>query len=228
MAYSYSDYHRLVLEFSDGVTRQSNIFTKTQFTAKYDVTVYAGHMEVVEQTGGVPWPLFGNTFFNRLPGIIFVCLTGPILVFLIVLLVKAGRPEATFKSLLGWLVPAWILAVPYMLVSLLLTSSLVTTLAVELSLGALYMGWRKRPALLVLTVILLLNLLTQPALWVTVSGFSGQDPVLAVLISELVIWLVEAGGLVLAQRKTIGFGEALLVSLILNATSFGVGLLPPF
>jgi len=39
MAYGYSDYHRLVLVFSDGVTRQSNIFTKTQFASEYEVTV---------------------------------------------------------------------------------------------------------------------------------------------------------------------------------------------
>lgn len=228
MAYGYSDYHRLILEFSDSVTRQSNIFTKTQFAAEYKVTVYADHMQVVELFGGATWPVSGNTFFNLLLGLSFFCLTTAILVILVVLLVKAGNPEATFKSLLGWFIAAWILTIPYVLVSLLLTRGLVTTLAVELLLGALYVGWRKRPAVLVLTVILLLNLVTQPALWLTVSGFSGKYSILTVLFAELVVWLVEAGGLFLAQRKTIRFGEALLVSLALNAASFGIGLLLPF
>lgn len=228
MAYGYSDYHRLVLEFSDGMARQSNVFTKIQFAAEYKVTVYADHMAVAEQLGSATWPVFGNTFFDLLLGLCFFCLTTTILFILVVLLVKAGKPEATFKSLLGWLIAAWILTIPTLLVSLLLTRGLVTTLAAELLLGALYVVWRKRPAVLILTVILLLNLVTQPALWLTVSGFSGKYPVIAVLFAELVVWLVEAGGLFLAQRKTIGFGEALLVSLVLNVASFGIGLLLPF
>jgi hypothetical protein len=228
MAYGYRDYHRLVLEFSDGVTRQSNVFTKTQFAAKYKVTVYADTMVVAEQIGGAAWPVFGNTVLDLLLGLCFFCLTTAILVILVVLLVKAGNPEATFTSLLGWLIASWVLAIPTLLVSLLLTRGLVTTLAVELLLGTFYVVWRKRPAVLVLTVILLLNLVTQPALWLTVRGFSGQYPVLVVLFAEMIVWLVEAVGLFLAQRKRIGFGEALLVSFVLNAASFGIGLLFPF
>jgi hypothetical protein len=37
--YSYSPYHRLVIEFSDGVTRHSNTFTKRTFAANYLVTI---------------------------------------------------------------------------------------------------------------------------------------------------------------------------------------------
>jgi hypothetical protein len=43
----------------------------------------------------------------------------------------------------------------------------------------------------------------------------------------LIVWLVEAGGLYLALHKRIGFGEALLVSLVLNSASFGLGLFLP-
>ena len=38
-AYSFSDYHRLVLSFSDGVTRESNVFTKKSFEANYNVII---------------------------------------------------------------------------------------------------------------------------------------------------------------------------------------------
>jgi hypothetical protein len=98
---------------------------------------------------------------------------------------------------------------------------------VELLLGGLYAALRKRPAVLVLTVILLLNIITQPALWLTLSGFSGQYPFIALIFAELVVWLVEGGGIFLALRNKIGFGEALIVSLVLNAASFGIGLLLP-
>ena len=39
LAYGFSTYHRLAITFSDGKTRQSNIFKTTQFQAEYQVTV---------------------------------------------------------------------------------------------------------------------------------------------------------------------------------------------
>jgi hypothetical protein len=39
LAYGFSTYHRLVINFSDGKIRQSNIFKTTQFQASYQVTV---------------------------------------------------------------------------------------------------------------------------------------------------------------------------------------------
>lgn len=51
LAYGYREYLYIVLEFSDGVTRQSNIFTKEHFSANYQVTVRANDL-LVEETGG--------------------------------------------------------------------------------------------------------------------------------------------------------------------------------
>jgi hypothetical protein len=39
LAYGFSTYHRLEIQFSDGKTRQSNIFKTTQFQSKYNVTI---------------------------------------------------------------------------------------------------------------------------------------------------------------------------------------------
>lgn len=39
MAYSYSEYHRLTITFSDGVTRQRNVFTKKNFYAQYKAAI---------------------------------------------------------------------------------------------------------------------------------------------------------------------------------------------
>jgi len=39
LAYGFSDYHKLEIQFSDGKTRQSNIFRTAGFDSKYTVTV---------------------------------------------------------------------------------------------------------------------------------------------------------------------------------------------
>jgi hypothetical protein len=39
VAYGFAPYHRLEIEFSDGVTRQSNVFETAGFDSKYTVTV---------------------------------------------------------------------------------------------------------------------------------------------------------------------------------------------
>ncbi len=39
MAYGFSPYHRLEIKFSDGKTRQSNIFETVQFNSSYKVTI---------------------------------------------------------------------------------------------------------------------------------------------------------------------------------------------
>lgn len=39
LAYGFSNYHRLQIQFSDGKTRQSNIFTTQQFDSSYKVTI---------------------------------------------------------------------------------------------------------------------------------------------------------------------------------------------
>ena len=146
---------------------------------------------------------------------------------LVVLLVNVGKSGAAFKSIPAWYIVAWVLAIHSILVSLFLTRGLVPTLITELTLGLIYAVWRKHPKLLFLTIVLLLNIVTQPALWLTVSGLSGRYPVLVVLFAEMVVWVVEAVGIFLALRRRIGFGEALLVSLVLNAASFGIGLVLP-
>lgn len=50
-AYGFSTYHRLEIEFSDGKTRQSNIFQTTGFSSKYTVTVRPNDLAVQAQFG---------------------------------------------------------------------------------------------------------------------------------------------------------------------------------
>jgi len=228
--YSFSTYQRLEIEFSDGVTRQSNTFTKRAFAANYLVLIREDSLEVEEKPVGPNIPFFragAPTLFDLLATLAFPCLEIILPIVLLVLAVRAGRLGATQADHYGWLEAAWLLAIPATLAGMKWTQGLIITLVVELLLGAGYALWKKRPGSIVLTVILLLNLITQPALWITISGFSGMNPILLTLLAEVVVWLVEAGGLYLSQRATIRFREALLVSLALNAASFAIGSLFP-
>ncbi len=45
-AYGYSPYHRIEIQFSDGKTRQSNIFQTAGFNSKYKVTIRADDLLV--------------------------------------------------------------------------------------------------------------------------------------------------------------------------------------
>jgi hypothetical protein len=49
-AYSYTPFFRLEIEFSDGITRQSNSFTKSAFAANYLVTIQEKSLVVEEKS----------------------------------------------------------------------------------------------------------------------------------------------------------------------------------
>ena len=50
-AYGYTDYNRLAVKFSDGITRESNIFETQSFNNQYRVTVRENDL-LVERIGG--------------------------------------------------------------------------------------------------------------------------------------------------------------------------------
>jgi hypothetical protein len=230
VAYSYSPYHRLEIDFSDGMTRQSNTFTKRAFAANYLVTIHEESLNVEEKPLGPNVPFFKTglpTLFDLLATIIFPFMEIILLIILVALAVRTGRIGATHNSYSNWLMAAWLLAIPATLAGIKWTQGLIITLVVELLLGTGYVLWKKRSASVILTVILLLNLITQPVLWITISGFSGMYSVFLTLFAEVVVWLVEAGGLYLSQRTSMRFREALWVSFVLNAASFVVGGLLP-
>jgi hypothetical protein len=228
--YSYSPYHRLIIEFSDGVTRRSNTFTKHAFAANYRVSVLEDNLIVEEKPLGPNIPFFkagAPTLWDLLATVAFPFMEIILLIILVVLAVRTGRAGATLASYYKWQEAAWLLAIPAILVGIKWTQGLIITLVTELLLGTSYVLWKKRSASIILTVILLLNLITQPVLWITISGFSGLSPIYLILFAECVVWLVEAGGLYLSQRSSMRFKEALGVSFALNAASFIVGILLP-
>lgn len=230
VAYSTSPYYRLTIEFSDGVTRQSNIFTKRAFAANYLVTIYEQSLKVVEKPLGPDIPFFKGgapTLWNLIATLAFPLLEIILPIILVALAIRTGRAGATLDKYNNWLETAWIFSIPAILVGIAWTQGLIITLVVELLLGTGYVLWKKRSASIILTVILLLNLITQPVLWITLSGFSRLSPIFMILFAEGVVWLAEAGGLYLSQRNSMKFQEALWVSLALNVASFVVGSLLP-
>jgi len=91
MAYGYKPYHRLVITFTDR-TRESNVFAKKAFDAKFKVMVSDSAMEVTE-SGGVARTVTGSR-----------CCSGLWLTLLLETLV-AGVYVSAFhlpKATLGW------------------------------------------------------------------------------------------------------------------------------
>jgi len=68
MAYGFSPYHRLEIQFSDGQTRQSNVFETAGFDSKYTVMVRPDDLLVEAQ--------FSLGFFPRTGTMLIACLCG--------------------------------------------------------------------------------------------------------------------------------------------------------
>jgi len=228
LAYGYADYHRLSIEFSDGKTRQSNIFSEKYFEAYFRVTVREDDLLVEELPGKNTSFLSYFALVPILGFAIIFCIIAlielPLVIILLILVIR----NMDFPALRGWYIAGWVLSLPGFLLALIVEGGLLVTLVVELLLALVYALWRKRPRTKLLTVVLLMNLLTQPVLWVVVSNISDGSVFLPLAIGEIIVWLVEAGILALALRKQAKFLEALGLSLVLNLASFGIGLLFPF
>jgi hypothetical protein len=230
MAYGYSDYHRLVITFSDGVTRKSNVFTKSHFAAEYRVTVRENDLRV-EETGGS-----ANLWLFLLMGGVVTAIVGVICIgllvlallgVLILLIVRAGQDKASFETSRWLFVLAWIIMLPFLVIGSLISLALPLTVMVEGLVGLVYATRQKRPRFTLLSLVTLVNLLTQPCLLFLLMSQSDGLNLAYLGLAEGVIWLLEAALLYVLQRKTLSFRESLGLSALLNGTSFVIGLLLP-
>jgi hypothetical protein len=226
-AYGYAEQFYLVITFSDGVTRESNLFGKEHFEAYYQVTVRAGDLLVEEKSGrGNP---MGYLYAGIIGGTVLIGgLVVGLVIALIVVVVKGKGEDSGEGVKTVWFILAWVLGIILLFVGGLFTLAIPMTAAIELLLGWLYTIWRDRRKRVVLTMILVANVVTALGLWTLLGDGLFYFSWTGLLIGEVFIWLVEAVILFVPMRKTIKFGEALLVSLVLNAVSFGVGLLLSF
>ncbi|MBN2084568.1 MAG: hypothetical protein JW748_05035 [Anaerolineales bacterium] len=150
-------------------------------------------------------------------------------VLLVLIAVRAtGFRESRAAYLAAWL--SALLVIWRLMESPVIRGGLLATIAIEVPIAIAYILWRKRPAVFLITVIWMMNTVTWPLLSiaaVTLYPLTGYSLPL-ILCLELGVWIIEAAILTVAMRKEARFREALLLSLVLNAASFGIGLLLPF
>ena len=223
MAYGYADYHRLEVTFSDGVTRQSDVFEKSAFHATYRVTVGQELLRVREGRGKID-PLVG-VLLGSLAGLALLLVEFGLLV---ALMVREGKGRATWKESRGFYIAAFGVGLLLTVAGGFFSLTLPITVLIEILLGVGYAVWRKRPVFPVVVVVLAMNVFTQLGLWGALEASRSGDALAFTLLLEGGIWLVEALVLFFAQRKAMRFKEAALLSLALNAVSFVIGLALPF
>ena len=222
-AFGYSPFHRLVITFSDGVTRESNTFGKNYFEANYKVTVRSDNLEVREQLGGfnpMNIMLIGGT------GVIcaFVIMIAGLLVTLGMFIRSVSRGATSYQDAYNLYVTTWIIAFPIVIIGSLVSFSILATIIIESIVGFLYTLIRKLPKKRLLTMILLANLITQPLLILALAATEGiMSTQYLMVVLEIAIWLVEALILFFTMRDQIKLFEASGISLLINGISFSVG-----
>lgn len=228
-AYGYTTYNQLVIQFSDGVTRTSNVFTSGMMQTSYRVTVLEEDLKVERVTGDkAPWPLLW-VLLGRTGGSVGAVLVGLLLLACIVwLILRAWQTEEELVDSRPLFIIIWVLSVP--LIDLGSTFSLapLVTIAVEGLIVTIYAAIRRRNAFAWLTYVLVVNMVTQAVLWPLIGlQRSYTSYVTTMMVAEPLIWLAEAGLLYLLRGGRLAVKIALLVSLVLNAVSLGMGLLVP-
>ncbi len=134
---------------------------------------------------------------------------------------------ASFEGSRGLFIATWLVSLPIVAVTTLVSLSLPAVIVVEVALAAIYAFWRRRSVLTLATIVLLINILTTPALWLVLVSGVGSPDFLASIFMQIFIWLVEGLLLFLTKRKSIPFPEAMGLSLVLNLASFLIGLVLP-
>lgn len=224
-------YYRLVITFSDGVTRQSNSFTQEHYEAGYSVTVRENDLWVEETSKG---GLAGLLLFAMLAIIagaagLIVCgapLFFALSVVMVAFIAKGGQGQVRFETSRALFVAAWIVMLPFFVVGSLFSLALPLIVVIEGVMAFVYAARYERPRFTLLTLVTLANAISQPILWLVL--FLAGDVSLAYLVlGECFIWLLEAALLYLWQRETFSFKQILGLSLLLNAVSFVIGLLLP-
>lgn len=96
------------------------------------------------------------------------------------------------------------------------------TILIEALVGVGYSVWRKKPTLSILLTSVFANFITQALLWLALK-ILFQQYLLTLFISEILIWLIEAALLYVVRSNRLDFKKSLLLSFLMNASSFAVG-----
>lgn len=226
MAYGYQPYHRLRLHFADGTTRESNVFGKKYFNARYAVTVAESSLTVTEQRGSgnaMGWLVFGVIGGTCLAS----GLAGILLVILAALIFKARKTRVTFASAKWWLLAIWLIGIPFVAIGGYFSAGVPLSIALEMLLAAVFAIWKKQSAARVLSVVLLANIITLPGLWLMLDHAAAGAFFPLLIAGEVVVWAVEAAIFAAILRPDVSWRTAALLSLLLNVASVLLGLFLP-
>ncbi|MFT3891653.1 MAG: hypothetical protein QM730_08485 [Anaerolineales bacterium] len=96
------------------------------------------------------------------------------------------------------------------------------TILVEGCVVLVYSALQKKPAGKLLLASFVVNVVTQSMLWLALKIFF-QQYLVTLFVAEVLIWLVEGVLLYYLTGKQLTPHAALILSLCMNAVSFGVG-----
>lgn len=152
----------------------------------------------------------------------------------------------------GWYILGGVLAILALALGTLATWALPVNLLIELIVAVLYLRFywtcknprtestgeaavlrqytpENRPAWQpLLTTVLIINLISQPLLWIILglaANFWGMPLLGLTLLLEVGVWFLEALLLHNMNNQHLRLRDALELSLFMNLTSFGIGLL---
>jgi len=103
-----------------------------------------------------------------------------------------------------------------------LIRTLVITIIIEGIVVAGYCIWRRKPLGPILFTSMIANFITQSLLWIGLALFFPYY-LIFLAAAEVLIWIMETVLLYLIPANKLRFADALLLSLSMNAISFGVG-----
>jgi hypothetical protein len=103
-----------------------------------------------------------------------------------------------------------------------LIPTLIITVIIETAVAVGYSLWREKPIQSILYTSLCINLITQSLLWIVVNYFF-QHYLIALLVSEFLIWVFESLALYVVPANQLRFIEAIILSLSMNLASFALG-----
>lgn len=227
MAYSYAPYHKLQIEFSDGVTPESGVFQKRTFNASYTVTVSPEGM-TAKEGWGVPESLMLGLYVGIILAPVLLPVAGVAFAVLLLLYIMRGaRGRVNFGESRWLFIATWIVAVVFLLAGTLFYVSLPILVAVEALVAVIGAQLLKASKLSVFTVTLLANLVSIPlALLVENFLLRGSLPLPAAGLWAGA-WILEGLFLFLAQRRELGLARAFGLALVMNLAGLAAAALLP-
>lgn len=231
LAYGYTQYAKLVVTFSDGVTRESNIFGKKYDVSQYEVTVYSSDLNVIEKRGTNQTYVTPNTTspIFRLLGILLGLMALVVLLFIIVFTVlKTKDKSLEYSTTKLSFLSTWIMTFPALILGCIFAQSLPLTIIIEGIIISIYTLIKKYRWFPWITVITLGNLFTQIFILtaLSVAGFWGPSLIFSIVF-EIIVWLIEALLIHLMLRRQKSIPPSLGISLMINIVSMAIGLLLP-